>query len=248
LVDSRGALIGINTAIISKSGGNNGIGFAIPVAMVKDVVQKLVSDGKVTRGYLGVAIADLDNEYSKVYKRKEGALVLDISAETPAAKGGLKRGDLIYAINGKNIKDRASLQNMIASFKPDEKVKIQIERDGKEIELNIVLGDRTTSLAETVTPVNNNIFLGGLKLSVIDSEIQKKFRLSSDASGILISDVEVKSKAEKAGFQAGDIIVQIEDVEIKNFSNIEIALKKYENKFKRVYVNRYGQTILFITQ
>ncbi len=248
LVDSRGALIGINTAIISKSGGNNGIGFAIPVAMVKDVVQKLVSDGKVTRGYLGVAIADLDNEFAKVYKRKEGALVLDISAETPAAKGGLKRGDLIYAINGKAIKDRASLQNMIAAFKPDEKVKIQIERDGKDIELNIVLGDRTTSLSETPAQINNNIFLGGLKLSTIDSEIQKRFRLTSDTTGILISEVEVKSKAEKAGFQAGDIIIQIEDVEIKNFSNIETALKKYENKFKRVYVNRYGQTILFITQ
>ena len=248
LVDSRGALIGINTAIISKSGGNNGIGFAIPVAMVKDVVQKLVADGKVTRGYLGVAIADLDNEFAKVYKRKEGALVLDISAETPAAKGGLKRGDLIYAINGKNIKDKASLQNTIAAFKPDEKVKIQVERDGKDVDLNIILGDRTTSLTETPTQVNNNIFLGGLKLNVIDSEIQKRFRLSSDTTGILISDVEVKSKAEKAGFQAGDIIIQIEDIEIKSFANIETALKKHDNKFKRVYVNRYGQTILFIIQ
>lgn len=246
LVDSRGALIGINTAIISKSGGNNGIGFAIPVAMVKDVVTKLVSDGKVTRGYLGVAISDLDSELAKVYKRKEGALVLDISAETPAAKGGLKRGDLIYAINGKIIKDRTSLQNTIASFQPDEKIKIQVERDGKDIDLNIVLGDRTSSLAETAT--DNGVFLGGLKLSVIDAQVQKQYRLSSDVAGILISDVEPKSKAEKAGFQAGDVIIQIEDVEIKNFANIETALKKYNNKYKRVYINRYGQTILFVIQ
>lgn len=246
LVDSRGALIGINTAIISKSGGNNGIGFAIPVAMVKDVVTKLVSDGKVTRGYLGVAISDLDSELAKVYKRKEGALVLDISAETPAAKGGLKRGDLIYAINGKIIKDRTSLQNTIASFQPDEKIKIQVERDGKDIDLNIVLGDRTSSLAETAT--DNGVFLGGLKLSVIDAQVQKQYRLSSDVAGILISDVEPKSKAEKVGFQAGDVIIQIEDVEIKNFANIETALKKYNNKYKRVYINRYGQTILFVIQ
>lgn len=250
LVDSRGALIGINTAIISKGGGNNGIGFAIPVAMVKDVVGKLVADGKVTRGYLGVAISDLDNESSKVYKRKEGALVLDISAETPASKGGLKRGDLIYAINGKLAKDKTSLQNTIASFKPDEKVKIQVERDGKDIELTIVLADRTTVLdtPATASQVNNNIFLGGLKLSVIDNETQKQFRLPTDVAGILISDVELKSKAEKAGFQAGDIIVQIEDLEIKNFANVETVLKKYATKFKRVYVNRYGQTILFIIQ
>ena len=250
LVDSRGALIGINTAIISKGGGNNGIGFAIPVAMVKDVVGKLVADGKVTRGYLGVAIADLDAESSKVYKRKEGGLVLDISADTPAAKGGLKRGDLIYAINSKQVKDKTSLQNTIAAFKPDEKVKIQVERDEKDIELTIILADRTTVLdtPATVSPVNNNIFLGGLKLSVIDSETQKQFRLPTDVIGILISDVELKSKAEKAGFQAGDIIVQIEDLEVKNFANVETVLKKYATKFKRVYVNRYGQTILFIIQ
>ncbi|QKF78738.1 Do family serine endopeptidase [Arcobacter defluvii] len=245
LVDSRGALIGINTAIISKSGGNNGIGFAIPVAMIKDVVEKLVADGKITRGYLGVAIADLDNELSKVYKRKEGALVLDISAETPAAKYGLKRGDLIYAINGKTIKDRSSLQNTIASFKPDEKIKLDIERDGKDMSLNIVLGDRT-SLVQIQS--DNNTFLGGLKLSQIDAETQKQFRLSSDITGILISDVEPKSKAEKAGFQAGDVIIQIEDVEIKNFTNVETALKRYNNKYKRVYVNRYGQTIMFVIQ
>ena len=250
LVDSRGALIGINTAIISKGGGNNGIGFAIPVAMVKDVVGKLVADGKVTRGYLGVAIADLDTESSKVYKRKEGTLVLDISADTPAAKGGLKRGDLIYAINTKSVKDKTSLQNTIAAFKPDEKVKIQVERDEKDIELTIILADRTTVLETpaTASQVNNNIFLGGLKLSVIDSETQKQFRLPTDVIGILISDVELKSKAEKAGFQAGDIIVQIEDLEVKNFANVETVLKKYANKFKRVYVNRYGQTILFIIQ
>ena len=244
LVDSRGALIGINTAIISKSGGNNGIGFAIPVDMVKDVASKLVADGKVIRGYLGVAIGDLDNELAKVYKRKEGALILDISPETPAAKYGLKRGDLIYSINGKPIKDKTSLQNTIASFPPDEKIKMDVERDEKDISLTIVLGDRST-LAEVQS--DNFTFLGGLKLSAIDVNNQKQYRLTQD-SGVFISDVELKSKAEKVGFQPGDIIVQIEDVEIKNFTNVEAALKKYNNKYKRVYVNRYGQTILFVVQ
>ena len=247
LVDSRGALIGINTAIISKSGENNGIGFAIPIAMVQDVVTKLVADGKVTRGYLGVVIGDVDNELSKVYKRKEGALILDISADTPAAKYGLKRGDLIYAINGKTVKDRTTLQNTIASFKPEEKIVLQVERDRKDIDINIVLGDRTSSLAEVQTDSSIPV-LGGLKLSTIDAENQKKFRLPSEITGILISDVEPKSQAEKSGFQSGDVIIQIEDVEIKTFANIDVALKKYNDKYKRVYVNRYGQTILFVTQ
>lgn len=243
LVDSRGALIGINTAIISKSGGNNGIGFAIPVAMVKDVVSKLIEDGKVTRGYLGVSINDLDNDTSKVYTRKEGALILDIAPDTPAAKYGLKRGDLIYSVNGKTIKDRSALQNIIASFKPDEKVEVKLERDGKDLTLNIVLGDRA-GLAHIQS--NTGTFLGGLKLSEITPENQKQFRLSSSVNGILIHDVEPKSNAEKVGFQPGDVIIQIEDVEIKNFSNVETALKKFTNRHKRVYVNRYGQTILFV--
>ena len=245
LVDSRGALIGINTAILSKSGGNDGIGFAIPVDMVKDVVAKLVSDGKVVRGYLGVVIAELEKDSKLVYKRKEGAVVLDISNDTPAAKYGLKRGDLIYSINGKAIKDRNSLQNTIASFKPNEKVNLGIERDGKDITLDIILGDRTTLIG--VQSESNNL-LGGLKLNNITNETIKRYRLSPDATGVLVTDVEPKSKAEKSGFLAGDIIVQIEDIEIKNFSNIETALKKYNERLKRIYVNRYGQTIMFVIQ
>ena len=246
LVDSRGALIGINTAILSKSGGNDGIGFAIPVEMVKDVVGKLVSDGKVIRGYLGVVIVDLDKDSQQVYKRKEGAIILDISNDTPAAKYGLKRGDLVYAINGKETKDRNSLQNAIASFKPNEKVTLQIERDKKDIVVEIVLADR--SIISGVQPDSDHTILNGLKISPINAEMIKKYRLPLESMGILITDVEPKSKAERSGFLAGDIIIQIEDVEIKNYSNIETALKRYNNQHKRVYINRYGQTLMFIIQ
>ncbi len=243
LVDSRGALIGINTAIISKSGGNNGIGFAIPVAMVKDVVKKLVSDGKVTRGYLGVSIGDLDKDLARVYNHKKGAIILDVSPDTPAFKYGIKRGDLIFAINGKDIKDRTSLQNIIGSFKPNQKISIELERNKKNLELDIVLGNRNTLID---VQSSDSKVLGGLKLAKIDNKTIKQFRLAGDSKGILITNVEPKSKAEKRGFQAGDIIIQIEDIEIKNFSNVESALRKYKNVPKRIYVNRYGQTLLFV--
>ncbi|MDX4034917.1 Do family serine endopeptidase [Aliarcobacter skirrowii] len=245
LVDSRGALIGINTAILSKSGGNDGIGFAIPVDMVRDVVTKLVTDGKVVRGYLGVMIADLDKDAQQVYKRKEGAIILDISADTPAAQYGLKRGDLIYSIDDKVIKDRTTLQNVIASFKPNEKVVFGVERDRKDLKIEVVLGDRST--IEGVSSSDRKI-LDGLKVSTINADMIKKYRLSSDINGMLITEVEPKSKAEKVGFLAGDIIIQIEDIEIKNFENIQTALKKYKNDYKRVYVNRYGQTLMLVTQ
>ncbi|HJE03369.1 Periplasmic serine endoprotease DegP precursor [Aliarcobacter thereius] len=244
LVDSRGALIGINTAILSKSGGNDGIGFAIPVDMVKDVVSKLVVDGKVTRGYLGVIIADLDKDTKQVYK-KEGAIILDVAPNTPASQSGLKRGDLVFSINDKKVKDRTTLQNIIASFKPNEKVVFGIERDKKDIKLEIVLGDRSS--IEGVSKDEQNI-LNGLKISPITNDIARKYRLPNDLTGVLIIEVEPKSKAEKAGFLAGDIIIQIEDIEIKDFSNIQTALKRYNDIYKKVYINRYGQTALVIIQ
>lgn len=241
LVDSRGALIGINSAIISKSGGNNGIGFAIPIDMVKDVVKKLITDGKVTRGYLGVVIDDLKPNLTKLYKRKSGALVLDIANDTPAKNAGLKRGDLIYAINNRPIKDRKSLQNVIASFKPNETISIKLERNKKDMTINITLGNRAGLVTSAA---NNGKFLGGLFLADINAKMIKRFRLSSNAKGVLITSVEPNSESEKVGFQPGDVIIQIEDLEITSFADMQQAIRKYNKKDKRIYVDRYGQTIL----
>jgi len=241
LVDSRGALIGINSAIISRSGGNNGIGFAIPVAMVKDVVKKLITDGKVTRGYLGVVIDDLKQNLTKLYKRNTGALVLDVANDTPARKAGLKRGDLIYSINNREIRDRKGLQNVIASFKPNETIVVNLERDKKDITIKITLGNRAGLIT---SDANNGNFLGGLFLAEIDANMIKRFRLSSNVAGVLITAVEAASEAEKVGFQPGDVIIQIEDIEVKSFANVQEAIRKYNKLDKRIYVNRYGQTIL----
>lgn len=242
LVDSRGALIGINSAIISKSGGNNGIGFAIPVAMVKDVVKKLITDGKVTRGYLGVVIDELKPNLQKLYNHKKGALVLDVANDTPAEKAGLKRGDLIYMINNIPIKDRKTLQNTIASFKPNETIAVKLERDKNSMQVNVTLGNRAGLVTSAA---NNGTFLGGLELADLNANMIKRFRLNANAQGVLITYVEPNSDAEKVGFQPGDVIIQIEDVEIKSFADMQQAIRKYNKQAKRVYVNRYGQTILF---
>jgi serine protease Do len=243
LVDSRGALIGINSAIISKSGGNNGIGFAIPIDMVTEVATKLVEEGKVTRGYLGIVINDLTKESAKVYNHKSGALIMEVGRDTPASRYGLKRGDLIYAINNKAIKDRSSLQNTIASFKPNEKIIIQLERNKKDITITAVLGNRDgLIISESV----NGTILGGLQLSDLDNTLIDQYRLPRNIVGVLVTNVKPKSTAEKVGFQAGDVIIQIEDIAISRFPDVQEALRKYNNEYKRVYVNRQGQTILLV--
>jgi len=241
LVDSRGALIGINSAILSKSGGNNGIGFAIPVNMVKNVVEKLVSDGKVSRGYLGVSIDDLNKEIGKLYNHKYGALILNIGQDTPASKYGIKRGDLIYEINGKKVKDRVDLQNQVASFKPDTKIKLSIERNKKNITLDIVLGNRT-ALASSL----EKKAFKGLDLANITQTLSKQYRLTPGTAGVLIRAVKIKSKAEKVGFQPGDVIIQIEDMEIKNVKDIQKAVEISKNQHKRIYINRYGRVLLLV--
>ena len=103
LVDSRGALVGINSAILSRSGGNNGIGFAIPSNMVKDIAQKLIKDGKITRGFIGVSIGNLTSDQKELYTNKQGALIMSVQDGSPAHKAGLKRGDLITKVNNKEI-------------------------------------------------------------------------------------------------------------------------------------------------
>ncbi len=243
LVDSRGALIGINSAIISKSGGNNGIGFAIPIDMVIEVATKLVEEGKVTRGYLGVVINDLTKDTAQVYKHKSGALIMEVGTDTPAYKYGLKRGDLIFAINNKPIKDRTDLQNTIASFKPNEKITILLERDRKDITLNAVLGNRDGLI---ISESANGRILGGLQLSDLSNNLIEQYRLPRNITGVLVVNVKPKSQSEKVGFQAGDVIIQIEDIVVNQFPDVQEAIRKYNSINKRVYVNRQGQIILLV--
>ncbi|MEA1915289.1 MAG: Do family serine endopeptidase [Campylobacterota bacterium] len=244
LIDSRGALIGINSAIMTRSGGNNGVGFAIPVAMVKNIVKTLVEDGKVTRGYLGVSIEDISKELKSVYTHKKGALILDVAKDTPAFKNGIKRGDLIYAINGQKINNANELQRRIGSFKPNDKISFSIERNKKNISIDIVLGSRDA----LATLNNNSNILKGLFVSDITAQNSSKYRIQSGIKGVLITDVEAGSKAEKVGFQAGDIIIQIENMEIENLQMISKALKKYKKQAKRIYVNRYGRILVSVIQ
>lgn len=135
------------------------------------------------------------------------------------------------------------LQNVIGDFKPKQKVVLEVERNKKEITLVIVLADRSTLSAATEGTV-----LGGLKLTQINDQIIQQFRLPRNFEGVMVRDVEPKSKAEKVGFQAGDVIIQIEDIEIKQLSDVDKALKQYNKANKRIYVNRFGQTILFVIQ
>lgn len=234
LVDSRGALVGINSAILSRGGGNNGVGFAIPANMVKDVAKKLIVDGKIERGYIGVLIADLTKEQKSVYKSTQGALVVNVEDGMPADKAGLKRGDLITKIDGKDVKSSNELKNLIGSLEPNKEVEVEYERNQKIKKTHITLAN----LNKFVSSANEN--LDGLELKDITSDMVKKYGLKSNLEGILVTGVKEGSKAQKLGFMHGDIIIQVGDTEVTNIKEFNSALLQNKNDKSLIWILRNG--------
>ena len=243
LIDSRGALVGINSAILTRSGANNGIGFAIPIYMVEDVVAKLAQSGKVERGYLGVSISDLTSDAKNLYKNDRGALILNVGDDTPAHQAGLKRGDLVIAVDDKKIESSSELTRVIGSYNPGSTITLRVERDKKEIKIKLQLASRSGALT-----ASSEGFIEGLSLAQLTRENAQRFRVPSNLRGVLVTDVKPSSKAERLGFQPGDLIIQIEGVEIESIEDLNSAAKRYADTAKRVFINRYGQTLMQVVE
>lgn len=248
LIDSRGVLVGINTAIISRTGGNHGIGFAIPSNIVKSVAKELVKSGKVERGYLGVGIQDVNNDLRSTYADKQGAVVISIEKDSPAKKAGIMVWDLITEVNGKKIKDSADLKNIIGSIAPKEKITLKILRDKKEQVVTLTLGERKNNSKKEVSVSKDSMQgeLNGLKVEGLTPQLKQHYKIPLDIDGVLVSSVDDDSPAQVAGFAPGDIISQIEEMSIKSTSDFNKALNKYKGKTKRilVYSSRGIKTIV----
>lgn len=238
LIDTRGALVGINTAIISRSGGNLGIGFAIPSDMVKQVVTQLIKDGKIERGYLGVGIQDVSNDLRDTYNNQEGAVVISLEKDSPAKKAGMMVWDLITEVNGKKIKDSAELKNFIGTLKPNQDVNVKVLRDKKEVVLNIKLAERNKGKKDSPvsTKGSEEGELKGLRVESITPQIRQRYRITDEIQGVIVTSVAEDSPAQEAGFSQGDIIAQIENITIKNTSDFTNALNKFKGKSKRILV------------
>ena len=238
LVDSRGALVGINSAILSRSGGNNGIGFAIPSNMAKDIAKSLVEKGKIERGFLGVTITDLQNDVKKAYENGEGALVTSVEKGSSAEKAGIKRGDLILKVNDKNIKGASDLKNYIGGLELGKKVVIIFERDRVSKSVSFVLTADTQSVSEAG-------LIEGLELKDLDKNART--RLPSNINGVLVAGVKENSKGANSGFAVGDIIIGVEQDEVKNLAEVTQILKQNRSKsFTKIWVYRNGYAQLLV--
>jgi len=238
LVDSRGALIGINSAIISRSGGNNGIGFAIPSNMVKRIATSLVNNGEIKRGYLGVSISDLKQNMKGLFKNKAGAFILQVEKNSAAAKAGLKRGDLIIAVNNKKIKNANELKNIVGRILPNKNIKIKFERNKKILTTKAVLSDMGEK--KSFGADKNEPYIKGLSVTQLSNQLKAKYSIPANIQGVLIIGVKQNSAADRYGFKEGDIIVQVQNNTIKSIKDLNLAFQKRKNKAKIVYINRQG--------
>lgn len=240
LVDSRGFLVGINSAILSRSGGNNGIGFAIPSNMVKDIAKKLIEKGKIERGFLGVTISALQGETKQAYKNQEGALITDVQKGSSAEQAGLKRGDLVIKVNDKIIKSPSDLRNYIGTLEINDKINLSYERDGNIKQVSFVLkpDKENAGLQEGI--------IEGLKLRDLNANLRAKYQIPNDVNGVFVSSVKDKTNAKEAGFKSGDIIIGVEQNEVKNINDLQNALKQNKKPLLKIWVYRNGFATLLV--
>ena len=216
LVDMEGNLVGINTAILSRSGGNVGIGFAIPSNMARPIVESLLNHGKVVRGWLGVAIQPLDSDMAKALNLPEnsGVLVSDVSKDTPAAKAGVRRGDVIVSVDDRKVRTTGELRNAIAASGANRAVKLKILRDGKELQLTVALAEMPNNLQDQGSdksgPDGKSAPESGMQLQTLTPDLKRKLDVPPEVNqGVVITDIDPSSSAARAGLQPGDVVLEI---------------------------------------
>jgi len=213
LVNVKGELVGINTAIFSTTGGYQGIGFAIPSNMAKVVMDNLIKHKKVVRGWLGVTVQDIDTEMAKSLQMKElkGAVITDVHEGSPAEKAGLMRKDIIISFDGKEVEDSAHLRNLVVSTPPGKTVKLEIIRNGKVYSITTTIGElpaeQKVSLSESV--------LAGIQVEELTTRLRNQLNIPKRINGVVVTSIDPDSPAEGL-LTKGDLIIEINNQKINN--------------------------------
>jgi len=245
LLNTKGEVVGINSAIYSRTGGSIGIGFAIPINMAKNLLPQLKA-GKVIRGWLGVMIQKITEELKDKLKLKDvrGALVADVTSGGPAEKAGIRRGDVIISFDGKAIKEMNELPLIVASTPVDKSVTVEVLRKGKKKRITVQIGKlQEEKEAEAETKEKSDL---GMTVQEITPELVRDFNLS-EKSGLIVVQVEKNSAAEEAGIRQGDIIVEIDQETVKNTTEYRKKINSYKKGDTVLFLVKRGGNTLYLT-
>jgi serine protease Do len=246
LVNDRGELIGINTAILANgSEGNQGIGFAVPVRVARDVMQQIVATGMVTRAYLGVKAQEVTPEIARAFHEPEvtGALIGDVIPGSPAEKAGLEKGDIILGIDGKPVNSSAELRMHVSLMAPGTKVNVKVFRDGAEKTLPLTLAEMPTETARNAQPESQSEdALQGITVENVTTQTARQLGLPPTAAGVVVTGVDPGSKAADSGLKRGDVIQEVNHKPVRNTSDFESAMRNAKDD-ALLLVNRQGSTM-----
>jgi serine protease Do len=245
LINTKGEVIGINTAIYSRTGANNGIGFAIPIDMARNVMDQLKAHGRVVRGWLGVEIQEVTPDLAQSFglPKPEGALVASADKEGPASKGGIERGDIVLSFNGHPVGDEHELPALVAQTPINQKVPVEVMRNGKHMNLEVQIGERKepqVAMAKTEEPGGS----WGMQVGDITPEIAQQFHLQAN-KGVVIRRVSPDSPAAEAALQPGDVVLEVDHNKIGSVTDFVAHAKDAQSKKKSalLLVQRQGATL-----
>jgi serine protease Do len=254
LVDTMGRLIGINTAIFSKSGGYQGIGFAVPSNMARLIKEHLLREGKVIRGWLGVTIQELTPEFARKFglKTSKGTLVSEAIAGSPARKAGVRRGDIILRYDGKDVPGPSTLRNMVAQSKPGERVPIKILRDRKILNMVATVGEPPApqeaerAALRPPSDTERDTF-SGLSVMTLTEDIARQLGLGSEERGVVVIGVQEGSPADEAGISRGDVIHEVDRKKVRSIEDFErIVSERDPDESALVYIKRGERSFYFL--
>ena len=247
LVNTRGELVGINTAIFSQSGGYQGVGFAVPTSMGQPIYESLLTHGKVVRGYLGIGIQDLNQDLAKSFgvPNGKGALVSDVKEDSPADHAGLQQGDVITSYQAAPVEDAVALQRLVTKTTVGAKVPMKVLRDGHEKEITVTIGEQPgdPKIAKADGEEKEYAF-AGVAVQDLDRDTAKELGIKGKTQGVVVTSVEPDSAADKAGLVPGDVIREINRQPVKSakeFEKVSSAVKKGENVL--ILINRRGASL-----
>ena len=228
LININGELVGINTAIASRTGGFEGVGFAVPSKMAEKVLNELVKNGKVSRGYLGITIQDIDENLARGLnvKAREGALVGTVMDRSPAAKAGIRTGDVILEFNGRKVFNSGELRNAIAIQSPGSTSTLVINRDGRMMTVTVrleELPDKPGATTEQTSKAEGNVL--GFTASALDAQTADKLQRRADSKRVVVTSVLGSSAADRAGLKPGDMILSVDKKQITSYATFSEAIK-----------------------